>query len=233
MITSAALCAGPPLLAPELSGHDAAAASLRQASRAAVAEMVATAPDLVAVVGPAEKTATWPASARPDLARYGAVAVTPHEAGSRPLAPLSVGLGAMLLDDVGYDGPRLLRSVADQASLMACREIAAEMVSAAARVGLLVMADGSARRTLKAPGYFDERAEPYDDEVRRAVASGELTALHGLDRLLARELLAPGWPALQVLAAAFGTDRPKATVHYAEAPHGVGYLVATLITPRR
>ena len=229
MITSAALCAGPPLLAPGLSGHDAAAASLREASRAAVAEMAAAAPELVAVIGPAEQTATWPASARPDLARYGAALGL----GGRPAAPLSVGLGAMLLDDIGYEGPRLLRSVGDQASLLMCQRIAAEVVGAAARVGLLVMADGSARRTLKAPGYFDERAEPYDDAVRRAVASGELSALHALDPALARELLAPGWPALQVLAAAFGADRPHATVHYADAPHGVGYLVATLMTTRR
>jgi hypothetical protein len=226
VITAAALCAGPPLLVPGLSGADPAAAALREASRAAVAELVATAPDLVAVVGPAAQDAVWPAAARPDLARYGAV-----ENGASPVAPLSVGLGAMLLDGAGYTGPMLLRSVGEQASLARCRAVAAEVVAAAARVGLLVIADGSARRTLKAPGYFDERAEPYDEQVRQAVATGELTALHALDPVLARELMAPGWPALQVLAAAFGVHRPQATVHYADAPYGVGYLVAT-ITPR-
>jgi hypothetical protein len=226
VITAAALCAGPPLLVPGLSGADPAAAELRAASRAAVAALVATAPDLVAVVGPAARDGLWPATARPDLARYGAV-----ENGSSSVAPLSVGLGALLLDDAGYTGPMLLRSVGEEASLAQCRAVAAEVVAAAGRVGLLVIADGSARRTLKAPGYFDERAERYDEQVRQAVATGELTALHELDPVLARELMAPGWPALQVLAAAFGVHRPQATVHYADAPHGVGYLVAT-ITPR-
>jgi hypothetical protein len=225
-LVAAALCAGPPLLVPELSGADEAAAILREASRAAVAEMAATAPDVVAVIGPAACTAQWPPSVRLDLAAYGAG----DPLSNTPAAPLSVALGARLLDDVGYAGPRNLRSVDDHATLSACRAIAAEVVGAAARVGLIVMADGSARRSLKAPGYFDERAEPYDDRVRRIVASGQLTELHTLDPALARELMAPGWPALQVLAAAFGTDRPQTTIHYDGAPYGVGYLVASLIS---
>jgi hypothetical protein len=225
-LVAAALCAGPPLLAPELSGVDEAAAVLREASRAAVAAMAATAPDVVVVVGPADRTAQWPPSVRLDLAAYGAAAPP----SSMPVAPLSLALGARLLDDVGYAGPRSLRSVDDQATLSTCRAVAADVVGAAARVGLIVMADGSARRSLKAPGYFDERAEPYDDGVRRIVSSGELTALHTLDPALARELMAPGWPALQVLAAAFGTNRPQTTIHYDAAPYGVGYLVASLIS---
>jgi hypothetical protein len=225
-LVAAALCAGPPLLVPELSGADEAAAVLREASRAAVGAVVATAPDVVAVIGPAACTAEWPPLVRLDLAAYGA----PDRLSSTPVAPLSVALGARLLDDVGYAGPRSLRSVDDHATLSTCRAIAADVVGAAARIGLVVMADGSARRSLKAPGYFDERAEPYDDRVRRIVASGELTELHTLDPALARELMAPGWPALQVLAAAFGTGRPQTTIHYDAAPYGVGYLVASLIS---
>jgi hypothetical protein len=246
VITAAALCAGPPLLVPGLSGADPAAAELRAASRTAVAGLVATAPDLVAVVGPAERDAVWPATARPDLARYGGArpdlarygGARPDlarsgavENGASPVAPLSVGLGALLLDDAGYAGPLLLRTVGEQATLAQCQAVAAEVVAAAARVGLLVIADGSARRTLKAPGYFDQRAEQYDEQVHQAVATGELSALQALDPVLARELMAPGWPALQVLAAAFGVHRPQSTVHYGGAPYGVGYLVAT-ITPR-
>jgi aromatic ring-opening dioxygenase LigB subunit len=108
--------------------------------------------------------------------------------------------------------------------------VAQELGAAADRVGLLVVADGSARRSLKAPGYFDERAEPYDSAVEQAIASGDLGALRALHPELARELMVSGWAALQVLAAAFGADRPRTTVHYADAPFGVGYLVATIAT---
>ncbi len=58
MIVAAALCPGPPLLIRELSGADPAAAVLRDACHAAVATLVATAPDLVAVVGTADRAST-------------------------------------------------------------------------------------------------------------------------------------------------------------------------------
>jgi len=80
---------------------------------------------------------------------------------------------------------------------------------------------------LKAPGYFDERALPYDAKVETVIRHGDLTALRELDGALARELMAGGWPALQVLAAACPASLTS-TVLYADAPYGVGYLVATL-----
>jgi hypothetical protein len=223
VISAAALCPGPPLLIRELSGADASAAALREACGLAVAGLVATQPDLVAVVGAADRTTNWPSAARPDLASFGAPLPRP----TIP-APLSVGLGALLLDQIGYRGPQRLQTLDTAATAMACREVAEELEAAGDRVGLLIVADGSARRTLKAPGYLDERAGPYDAAVQEAIASGELAALRALDPELARELMASGWAALQVLAAAFADDRPHTTIHYADAPFGVGYVVATI-----
>ncbi len=99
-----------------------------------------------------------------------------------------------------------LQTLDAAAAATTCDEVAEELNAAADRVGLLVVADGSARRSLKAPGYFDDRAGPYDSAVQQAIASGELAALRTLDPELARELMASGWAALQVLAAAF---RPR------------------------
>jgi hypothetical protein len=223
VIVAAALCPGPPALVRELSGADPAAAVLRDACQAAVATLVSTKLDLVAVVGTADRTTGWPAAARPDLASYGARLRRPVA-----VAPLSVGLGALLLDQIGYEGPMRLDTLDVAATGATCDKMAEELNAAADRVGLVVVADGSARRSLKAPGYFDERAEPYDSAVQRAIASGELQALRTLDPELAFELMASGWAALQVLAAAFDGDRPQTTVHYADAPFGVGYLVATI-----
>jgi len=223
VISAAALCPGPPLLIRELSGADASATALREACGVAVAGLVATQPDLVAVVGAADRTTNWPSAARPDLASFGAPLPRP------PLpAPLSVGLGAMLLDQIGYQGPLRLQTLDAAGTARAGREVADELEAAGDRVGLLIVADGSARRTLKAPGYFDERAGPYDAAVQEAIASGDLAALRALDPELARELMASGWAALQVLAAAFADDRPHTTIHYADAPFGVGYIVATI-----
>ncbi|GAA1822862.1 hypothetical protein HC028_15385 [Planosporangium flavigriseum] len=224
MIVSAVLCPSPPLLAAELSGSDPAAAQLREACSAAVATLVASAPDLIAVVGAADRTETWPEDAKANLSAYGGLARSDV---THP-APLAVGLGALLLDENGYAGPRLLRSVGYDEPLSGCLDLAAEISRSAPRVGLLVMADGTARRTLKAPGYLDERATPFDAEIQRAISDADLAALHALDRDLARELMATGWPALQILAGAFGDRQVSTKVRYADAPFGVGYLVAAI-----
>jgi hypothetical protein len=96
------------------------------------------------------------------------------------------------------------------------------------RVVLLVMGDGSARRGAKAPGYLDERAFAFDDEVGRALERGDAAALAGLDRGLAVELMVLGCSAFAVLgevtAAQGGT--PRCEVLYRDDPYGVMYTVA-------
>jgi hypothetical protein len=217
MLTAAVVCPGPPLLVPELSGADAHAAELRAAGDAAVRALLATGPDVVAVVGPAERTQSWPVTARSDLGAFG-------RSGTGGAAPLSLGLGAWLLDRAGFTGDRLMWSVGSDWA-----PAAATLAATAGQLALVVIADGSARRTVKAPGYIDDRAGPYDEHVRVAVSTGDLAALRRLDPDLARQLMAPGWPALQVLAELADNRRPHATVHYCDAPFGVGYLVASLL----
>ena len=58
----------------------------------------------------------------------------------------------------------------------------------------------------------------------------DLGALQRLDRRLAHDLLATGWPAWQVLSGALQDLAPAADVLYSDAPFGVGYLVAYLKT---
>jgi len=98
-----------------------------------------------------------------------------------------------------------------------------------ARQAMLVLGDGSASRTPQAPGYFDERAEPYDAAVAQALATADAQALAALDPVLSRELHVAGLPAWRLLAdaaAASGVEY-DADLLYDEAPYGVGYFVAT------
>jgi aromatic ring-opening dioxygenase LigB subunit len=96
-------------------------------------------------------------------------------------------------------------------------------------VALLAMGDGSARRGPKAPGYFDARSGPFDAEVERAVRAGDLDALLALDTDLARELMATGRAAWQVLAGALHGTGPASEIIYRSDPFGVAYLVASLV----
>jgi hypothetical protein len=140
--------------------------------------------------------------------------------------PASVGLGAYLLDQAGYGGPRRLHSVSQDDPPADCLRLGKEIGGTATRAGLLVMADGSARRGRRAPGHLDERAAPFDAAIERAMRAGDLPALGAVDPGLARELMATGRPAWQVLAGATDGAALRADVMYAGDPFGVMYLVA-------
>jgi hypothetical protein len=197
MIVHAALCPSPPLLAPGVTGQDILLPELRDACAAAVAWLLAAGPDMVTVIGPATATATWPPDRVPDLSMHAPTAYP----GPSPL-PLALAIGAQLLDAADYSGPRILQSVAESASPAACLELGRELAADARRIALLVMGDGSARRSAAAPGYLDGRAQPFDAAVEQAFREGDLSALAALDPDLARDLLASGRPAWQALAGA-------------------------------
>jgi aromatic ring-opening dioxygenase LigB subunit len=91
-----------------------------------------------------------------------------------------------------------------------------------------VLGDGSARRGLRAPGYLDARSAGFDAEVERAVRTGDLDALLAIDPELARELMAAGRPAWQVLAGALAGKVVESEIRYCDDPFGVAYLVASL-----
>jgi len=255
MIVAAAVCPSPPLLIPELTGARQVATELRSACQASVAELTAAAPEVIALVGAAERTRTWNGAATFDLARYapglssgaalrrgsGAALRRGSGAGQRLSAgagqapdpgpaglPSALGVGNWLLDQAGCQVIRVLQSVAQDEAPARCADIGARLAASRGRVALLVMADGSARRGLKAPGYLDGRSTGFDAEVERAVRTGRLEALLSADPALAHELMATGRPAWQVLAGALRGRKVSSEVRYRDDPFGVAYLVASL-----
>jgi hypothetical protein len=230
VITTAALCPAPPLLARELTGADPVVPELRRACQDAVAGLLRGEPDLIAVVGVAGESRAWDSGARLDLSPYAPAAIARPAIGVTAQAglPLPLGLGVRLLDEAGYAGRRELHSITEHEQSEACAALGERLAGAGARVALLVMADGSARRGLKAPGYLDERSIPFDAEVERAIRAGDMAALLALDAVLGRELMATGRPGWQVLAGAMNGQRPASEVRYCDDPFGVAYLVASL-----
>jgi hypothetical protein len=84
----------------------------------------------------------------------------------------------------------------------------------------VVVGNGSACRSEKAPGFLDERAEAFDDDLRSALVSGDVS---GVDLALGRELLASldGISRLGDILAPGG----EVTIDYDDAPFGVQYWV--------
>ena len=141
--------------------------------------------------------------------------------------PLSLTVAAWLLGDVL--GPHSeARGLSIGPDFDASRA-AVELLATAheQRVALLVMGDGSARRSVTAPGYLDERAVAFDAEVEKALRDGDANALESLDAELGRDLLAAGVPAWRVTGGLFADGPIRAELSYADDPFGVAYFVAT------
>jgi hypothetical protein len=232
MIIAAAVCPSPPLLIPELTGAQQVARELRSACLASVAELTEASPEVIAVVGAAERTRTWNGAAALDLGSYApgmrSGSGQLFDPGGQASLPSALGVGAWLLDRAGCAAGRVLHSVAHDEPPARCAEIGAKLAASRGRVALLVMADGSARRGLKAPGYLDGRSNGFDAATERAVRSGELAMLLSADPALGYELMATGRPAWQVLAGALAGRKVSSEVRYRDDPFGVEYLVASL-----
>lgn len=89
---------------------------------------------------------------------------------------------------------------------------------------ILVIGNGSARRTEKAPGHLDPRAASFDADLGRVLTSPDPAALAAIDPDLARELWADigslTWLGEEVL-----TGSERVTVDYDDDPFGVKYWV--------
>lgn len=254
MLIAAAVCPHPPLLIPAAMGEAGAGpelAGLRAACAAAVLGLVRSQPDQIAIVGSAPSSQTYPWPSAGSLHRYG----IPWSTGpGHPVLPLSLTAGTWLLMEAldaagipapgvifdadgvdvageagGAGGPAVtLTAVADGAGPAECRRLGESLAGAAARVGLLAMGDGSAKKAIGVPGAPDAEAEAYDDRIAAALAAGDAGALGRLDPGRAAELRVNGRAPWQVLAgAAEGTAGMRAVLHHRSAPYDVSYLVAS------
>lgn len=228
MSLTVVLCPHPPLLFRELGGAADPVAELREACATAVAALVGAQPDVVVVVGGSDTGSSFDPAARPDVRRFGTTA--PRSLVEERL-PLSLGVGRRLLDEAGWAGSTRLAAVPWSASSADLDALAGDVLGSAAgdaRIGLLLLGDGSARRGEKAPGFLDERAFPFDDELARALADGDGTALLDLDDELADELMVGGAAVFRLLGrlAANAGQPQSAGLTYRGDPFGVSYFVA-------
>ncbi|MFD3549248.1 hypothetical protein ACFWUW_27200 [Streptomyces sp. NPDC058655] len=232
MLVAAAVCPAPPLLVPEVAaGAAAELGAARTACSDALAVLAASRPDLLVVVGAADRDhrGPYPQGSRGSFRGFGVEAgVQLGEGDEGPrLLPPSLAVGAWLLRRARWGAaPVEGLGVAEALDTARCLEAGREIAARAPRVALLVMGDGSACRTLKAPGYLDERAAGFDAAAARALGAADTAALAALDAGLAAELQAAGRAAWQVLAGAAEGAGLDGRLLYEDAPYGVGYVVA-------
>lgn len=227
MLVSAAVCPHPPALVPAVSqGGSDLLDEARVACLRAVRGLIAAPHDVLVCVGAGPATTRRGREAGGSLRRF---AVDVGFGG--PVVSLSPALtiAAYLLGETGAAAD-VYQEVSADASPEECRALGTRLATLGGRVALLVMGDGSAKRTKQSPGYLDGRAEPFDAEVVQALAAPDPEALLTLDPALCDEIWVAGRPAWQVLAGALSGAEPSmtGTVYYDGAPLGVGYFVVGL-----
>lgn len=186
-----------PMLVPQIAtGAAHELEPLRAAARSAV-DWAMTGARHAAVVLP-DETATVGGSS---LAGFGL------DVGAGPPAPLPLAIARWLLGD---------RS----ATAMPAGSLELSGFDA-----VLVMGDGSASRTEKAPGSLHPAAHTFDDAVITALTAGDPQSLAGLDPSLGVEVKAEGTPAWRSIGAAVASV-DEAHVDYGDDPYGVLYIVA-------
>jgi hypothetical protein len=233
MLVAAAVCPCPPLLVPEVAAGAAPELdALRDACTDAVGLLAASRPDRLAVVGAAGLAArdAFPPGSQGTFRPFGValdvrLGPAPEPGSDVRTLPPSLAVAAWLLR--GWNAaPVEGLGVGEQLDPERCAAAGRDIAASAGRVALLVMGDGSASRTVKAPGYLDERAEPFDAAVAAALAAADTRALRELDPELAQTLGAAGRAPWQVLAGAAQDAGLDGELLYEAAPYGVGYFVA-------
>ncbi|MGY0500470.1 hypothetical protein ACWZHB_18440 [Nocardia sp. FBN12] len=245
MFSIAALVPSPPMLVPELCGRVPVSGSdpddpivvLRTAALAAAATLAATA-DRWIVVGVGSHDRIYGCATRGTFRGFGAdVVVGLGPAGAEPgpadaQLPLPVLIAGWLREQVAPGISVRARLFAADATAAACSEagraLRAELDSEREPYGVLVVADGAATLTVKAPGYLDERAPMVQHDLDAALRSGSRAGLAALEPDLCAALLVDGRAAYQVLGGLFAADPvdPQVRTLYQDAPFGVGYDVS-------
>jgi hypothetical protein len=238
-LVAAAVCPHPPVLVPQLAAGAAHELDdLRAACDSAVGRLLASRPEIVAILGSGPDTRAYH-SFLASFAGYGlplAYRLGPGTPGDVPL-PLSLAMGVWLLHRAGGSvapqpvsgagGPALeAQAVAATAPVDACLALGQRYGRRPERLGLLVMGDGSATRAQHPPGYAHPRVAEFDAMAAKALAEADPEALLALDPVLADEVTAAGRAPWQVLAGAARGTGLTGELLYDGAPYGVHYAVA-------
>ncbi|TDD15835.1 hypothetical protein E1218_30830 [Kribbella turkmenica] len=223
-VVSAAVCPHPPLLVPEIASGAAPELDDLRAKCLSAVEHLSVA-DRLLVLGSGTAATSYDGSAGGSFGAYGAPGVRLGTGAA--VLPLSLAMGGWLIEQTKAAGlPRSYVAVPTDARPARCLELGREIAAGTDRIGLLVMGDGSARRSEHSPVHLHPRAEIFDTTVARALDRADSAVLAALDPDLAADLHAAGRAPWQILAGVLETGLSGDLTYHA-APYGIGYFVAS------
>lgn len=237
MLTAAALVPDTALLVPGVGGRsDALVAGLREAALAAVAEVLATGPERVAVVAPAARSRTFAGPVRASLAGAGVpdamlgwVVPGPVDA---PVPAVPSAVAVHLLARCGAGSADAVVEVTGSTPAAQLHRLGAALVSDGPTV-LVVVGSLSARHGPDAPLADDPRAPGLDAACARDLADPTPAArarLAAVEPEQAAALAVTGWAPWQVLLGAADGARTDGRLLARAEPAGAAHAVFTWLT---
>lgn len=231
MLVAAAVLPHPPLLVPALAAGAASELDGLRATCAKALDAVLASPSAhLAVVAGGNERATFGPGARGSLAGFGVPVETAVPGGvptGEPVMPLAATIGCWLLSQRSVTCPVSVEVVPERMTPRDAASLGAALAASHDHVALVAMGDGSAALTARAPGYLVPGAAEWQAEVERLVGAADLAGIGELTVEDAERFRAAGRAAWQVLAGAAAGGSWDGGLLAAEAPYGVGYLVAS------
>ena len=231
-IVGAALVPAAPVLLPALSGREHPAAAVLNAALEVMRQLIESDPAEVIVLAEADRDGVFDNSAPWGLHRLGGMRTSDEiDATAARVEPLPVPLaiGAALLGTAGWTGPAAFHALDRSISPEAAIEYGRRLSSNALPVGLLLLGNGSACCTDKAPGSFHSGAQAFNEELTSMIRTGDQRIVEQLSAEAAAEQLSDIRVPLQVLAGAGSPDYLRRSIAYDEPFMGVHYICAAFL----
>jgi len=243
-LLGAAIIPAAPVLIPKLSGTARPAEEPRAAVMHALQWIRSLEPSTLVVIAEGDANRILPGDHPLALERFTGRAVTgltirdSHQ--GRPPQPeplpLPLAVAAALLQDAGWRGPTVYRSVDRSSSAAQARaigrEIAAPAVGDTGDVPMVVLlaGSGSACTTPQAPGAHRPDADAFNAMLHSMIEHGDITSMAEITARQSAEQLSDIRIPVQVLAGLVPPLNPAGRILHAEEFRGVFYLCAAFDT---
>ncbi|MFZ4486131.1 MAG: hypothetical protein ACOYO9_06040 [Candidatus Nanopelagicales bacterium] len=231
-VVGAVLVPAAPVLVPGLSGNAVPAPEARTAALGVIKRLIQAGPDEVVVLAEADREGSFDGSAPWDLHRLGGMPAVgdPGAGGSYDQRlPVSLAIGASMLRDAGWTGSTSFQGLERTMSSDAATEVGRHLGATPRSVGLLLLGNGSACCTAKAPGSLHPRASAFNEALLAMIQQGNLAAMMELSADETADQLSDIRVPLQVFAGATSPRQFLGSIAFAEEFAGVQYICATLL----
>ena len=237
-MTAIAFIPSTPLLVPDVSVDSSAELdALRLACSQAISVLVGNEPSAVAIVAPGPTTRILAGPLTGSFHGFGVdqTVTTARDSSTVDAIPVwwTTALGVHALSRADWNGDVIAVEVGPSAA-----DVDEAVVGLVTQLGdgrtwaVVVVGDGSAALSVKAPGYLIPGAEDVDRALVGAVLSADFDGLRNTDLEQAHWAMVGGagvWATIARAVAALGATSAGATITalYDDTPLGVRYVVAT------